>query len=133
MEKLRSDLLLGLKSHSTGHSPPTDLSPEVNDCRTSAAGFRQVLTELQANVPLRVFIVKYLVGLRTHSAIIGQLVQVLSGTAEQIATKESFRCLELGVDLKSFRQAAAIIIRPTAPEKGKTVKNNYDVKGVPVI
>jgi len=40
---------------------------DVNDCRTSAAGFRQVLTELQENVPLRVFMVKHLLGLGTHS------------------------------------------------------------------
>jgi len=40
---------------------------DVNDWRTSAAGLRQELTELQENVPVRVFIVKYLLGLRTHS------------------------------------------------------------------
>ena len=40
---------------------------DVNDCRASAAGFRQELTGLQENVPVRVFIVKYLLGLRTHS------------------------------------------------------------------
>jgi len=40
---------------------------DVNDYRTSAAGFRQELTVLQENVPVRMFIVKYLLGLRTHS------------------------------------------------------------------
>ena len=40
---------------------------DVNDCRTSAAGFRQELTGLQENVPVRVFMVKHLLGLRTHS------------------------------------------------------------------
>jgi len=40
---------------------------DVNDYTTSAAGFRQVLTELQENVPLRVFMVKHLLGLRTQS------------------------------------------------------------------
>ena len=40
---------------------------DVNDCRTSAAGFRQELTGLQENVPIRVFMVKYLLGLRTRS------------------------------------------------------------------
>jgi len=42
-------------------------SVDVNDCRASVAGFRRELTELQENVPVRVFIVKYLVGLGTHS------------------------------------------------------------------
>jgi len=49
------------------------------------------------------------------------------------AARAFFRCLKLKVDLKSFRQAAAIMIRLTTPEKGKAVKNNYDVRGVPVI
>jgi len=40
---------------------------DVNDYTTSAAGFRQELTGLQENVPVRVLVVKYLLGLRTHS------------------------------------------------------------------
>ena len=40
---------------------------DVNDCRTLAAGFRQGLTVLQKNVSVHEFIVKYLLGLRTHS------------------------------------------------------------------
>jgi len=39
----------------------------VNDCRTLTAEFRQELTGLQENIPVHVFIVKYLLGLRTHS------------------------------------------------------------------
>ena len=39
----------------------------VNDCRTLAAEFRQGLTGLEENVAVRLFIVKYLLDLRTHS------------------------------------------------------------------
>ena len=39
----------------------------MNDWRTSAAGFRQEPTGLQENLPVHVFMVRYLLGLRTRS------------------------------------------------------------------
>jgi len=72
---------------------------------------------------------------RTKDVLPSVLQSVPSGGGERIrtpyplATRGSLRCLELGVDLKSFRQAAAIMIRPTAPEKGKRVKTTTMSRG----